>query len=783
MARLESPGVSINETDLSLRPIRSAATTIFIPGFAQKGPTEDAIKIASISEFEQIYGKPTNGAERYFYHSVYAALQSPADVLVSRLPYGSAVDNYSVLGYPAIYLSAGDDCTGSIAGILSGSQQHFAQTSGVYMLGTPKHYLMSRTDYDKWQQGSLFTYSSACGAGLLNSNVKSLSSAALIIANQSQSDINAQKEGYYIGIVDNTTLSPDLENKSIRKVYSLSADNTFEDLSTQRLGSVLTGSSTQEGSISQVIETGASPFDLTQDRSFDDVLSVCLFKMKQSVFSKDSIVLGVNLAEVYQGSLDSHRQQNSDQGGPAVSYFIDTIASKSTNITVKTNPYLSHIIQGGTYLDNNGNPRVKIRMASPGLTDSTNLDTTNSLTSADNALNRCEIVGLSSVTNIQAAVAAIGSTDALYPAGVYNPIDLSLKLVGNVPAKLTKIFETFKNSDVYPFDIAVEAGLGTVYAAACATNGSFDDFTYVNIGSGASTGGAATGLYKQSQFEVSGIASTYKSVLDTFRVLVEDDSRKDFIVIADPLTNIFIQGGVFKNINIEGATVSKDIYWPLKNLYASFNTSYITTYATCVKVSDPSSGMFTWVPFSGYAAGIMANTDANFQPWYAPAGFTRGIVGNALDIAIYPRQKDRDTLYKSSFNPVAFFPNEGFVVYGQKTLLKKPSAFDRINVRRLFIALEKVTKETLKFFVFEPNTLLTRTRVINTLTPIFENAKNTEGVYDYLIICDERNNTPDIIDANELIVDIYLKPVRTAEFILCNFYATRTSVDFQEIVG
>jgi len=123
------------------------------------------------------------------------------------------------------------------------------------------------------------------------------------------------------------------------------------------------------------------------------------------------------------------------------------------------------------------------------------------------------------------------------------------------------------------------------------------------------------------------------------------------------------------------------------------------------------------------------------------------------------------------------------VVFGQKTLLKKPSAFDRINVRRLFLNLETATRDTAKFFVFEPNTYFTRTQVINTLSPIFDAAKNTEGVYDYLIVCDERNNTPDIIDNNELKVDIYIKPVRTAEFILVTFYATKTSQSFEELLG
>ena len=139
-------------------------------------------------------------------------------------------------------------------------------------------------------------------------------------------------------------------------------------------------------------------------------------------------------------------------------------------------------------------------------------------------------------------------------------------------------------------------------------------------------------------------------------------------------------------------------------------------------------------------------------------------------------------MYKANINPVAAFPGQGQVIFGQKTLNKKPSAFDRINVRRLFLALERPVKKASRFFVFEQNSEFTRTRVVNTLTPVFERAKNNEGLYDYLIVCDERNNTPTVIDANELVVDIYLKPTRTAEYILVNFYATRTDANFEELI-
>ena len=157
--------------------------------------------------------------------------------------------------------------------------------------------------------------------------------------------------------------------------------------------------------------------------------------------------------------------------------------------------------------------------------------------------------------------------------------------------------------------------------------------------------------------------------------------------------------------------------------------------------------------------------------------------GNVVNIAITPNQKQRDELYKSNINPVLFSPSQGMAIFGQKTLSRKPSSFDRINVRRLFLALERPTKKASIFYVFEPNNEFTRTRFVNTLTPIFEYAKNNGGLYDYLIVCDERNNTPEVIDSNELKADIYIKATRTAEFIIVTFTSTRTDANFQELIG
>lgn len=771
--RIESPGVQISETDLSLRPVVNTTTTIFVPGFAPKGPIEDAIKIDSLSEFEQIYGLPTNGAERYFYNSVKATLNSPADVIVSRVPYGSGygttiTNTFGLLAYPAVYLSGG-----GVA--INTSSQTYTQSAGTYFLGQPVHYSLNQEQYTAFLQGTLFSYADVCNRSF-TSTIGSLSAAALVILNQSQTSVTPDFQGYYIGAIDNSNIDITTDYESIRQVKSVTTSAqyvaTYTTVPDQRLdlqnyalsGNVVGGPA---DSVSEILEKSPGFTLDNTTRDFDDTIVLGIFKLRQSVNSSNVIQLAPELTESFTGSLDSYRKINSQTGGPAESFYIeDVINGQSSNIVIQVNPYLSRVQTGTGFADASGNPTVKIRVMNPSLTGSSLFTSSSSYSTT--------IIGTVS-TGVLAANTSVNHADSLYPIGSYAAYDLTSKAIGNVPGKLGNIFENFYNSDIYPFDIAIEAGLGTVYACAKANtlSGVFDDTLYIDVNA----------LSASQLATLPTVALDYQAVLDEFITLNQDSARKDFVILSDPLMPILVQSNSIKTIDNPDRTFSNNIAQPLINLYRKYNTSYVTTYATCVRVNDFNTNKPTWIPFSGFAAAAFANTDNDFQPWYAPAGLTRGVINNVLDIAFYPRQNQRDVLYKNSLNPVAFFPSDGFIIYGQKTLLKKPSAFDRINVRRLFLALEKAAKDTLKYFVFEPNTLLTRTRVINTLTPIFENAKNTQGVYDYLIICDERNNTPTVIDDNSLIIDIYIKPVRTAEFILCNFYATRTGVNFQEIIG
>jgi hypothetical protein len=781
MARtIQSPGVQIQEVDVSLRAAPTGSTSVLIPGFASKGPIAETISIGSITEFEQIYGGPTNAAERYFYHTAKAVLQSPSDVVVYRLPYGEGAgitntDEYTALAYPVVAYYPGTSAASSPDYVPVKNNTVLDGASATYLFGTPTHIKLSKDEYQGILRGDAFTWNanvSGNNGGITSSfnSVNSLKNAGLIILNKSQSSINSRYEGYYVGIIDNTNLNPSTPFDDVNRILSVNttamtiSGNSYLTLPDARLAFPLSAAVAGTGaSVSETIEN-IPTFDIFTHQ-FDDTVVLGVFKLRQSVFSVDTISLDYVLEESFVGSFDRYRQINSSNGGPANSFFLETLDNNSTQITTLINPFISNKL-GSTWLDPQGVPTKRVRFLGTHL--STPL-------AGENDEDYAARVGAPKVA-VQTFNSLLGSTDALVALGDFTPQDIETKKIGNVPVKLQSLFDKVENSDIYPFNITVEAGLGTIYVNSFnpATNGYFDDTIGYNA--------VQQGLTAQSVGVSSDIISHYNAVAQEY-INFADTKRKDLIFIADALTNIFVEGNNVKTLDNSGNTFSNNIYWPLRNQFAAINTSYACAYANVVKVADIASAQEVWVPFSGFAASLMGNTDSNFQPWYSPAGFTRGVVTGVTDLGIFPKQKQRDQLYKINLNPVAFFPGEGFVVYGQKTLQKKPSAFDRINVRRLFINLETATKNSLKYFVFEPNSLFTRTQVINTLTPILDNAKNTNGVYDYLIICDERNNTASVIDDNTLVVDIYLKPTRAAEFILANFYATRTGVSFQEIVS
>jgi phage tail sheath protein FI len=198
---------------------------------------------------------------------------------------------------------------------------------------------------------------------------------------------------------------------------------------------------------------------------------------------------------------------------------------------------------------------------------------------------------------------------------------------------------------------------------------------------------------------------------------------------------------------------------------------------------DKYNDIYRWIPCNGDIAGLCAQTDRDRDPWFSPAGFNRGQLKNVVKLAFNPNQTQRDTLYKAGVNPVVSFPGDGTVLFGDKTMLNKPSAFDRINVRRLFIVLEKAIAKAARASLFEFNDEFTRAQFVNLVEPFLRLVQGRRGIYDFRVVCDDTNNSAEVIDRNEFVGDIYIKPAKSINFIQLNFVAVRTGVAFDEIVG
>ena len=210
------------------------------------------------------------------------------------------------------------------------------------------------------------------------------------------------------------------------------------------------------------------------------------------------------------------------------------------------------------------------------------------------------------------------------------------------------------------------------------------------------------------------------------------------------------------------------------------DSSYAAMYWPWIQIPDPDLGKAVWVPPSVMMAGVYAFNDKVSHPWFAPAGLNRGTIDMAIQAERKLTHSNRDTLYQSNINPIATFPGQGVTVWGQKTLQKKASALDRINVRRLLIKVKKFIASASRFLVFEQNTNATRKRFLSIANPFLEQVQSNSGLNAFKVIMDESNNSPDVVDRNILYGQIFLQPTRTAEFIVLDFTVQPTGATFPE---
>lgn len=253
-------------------------------------------------------------------------------------------------------------------------------------------------------------------------------------------------------------------------------------------------------------------------------------------------------------------------------------------------------------------------------------------------------------------------------------------------------------------------------------------------------------------------------------VATAQNTRKDCVVVTSP-SYVDVVG----NADVVTDTVAAAEGMPF--------SSYLFIDNQWLKVYDKYNDKYIWIPASSSTAGLMALSDLNTAPWYSPAGNRRGNLVGVTSLAYNPTKGNRDTLYKAGVNPIANLPGQGVLLYGDKTHMSRPSAFDRINVRRLFNVIERAIALAARNTLFEFNDEFTRAEFVNIVEPFLREVKGRRGITDFRVVCDETNNTPAIIDRNEFVANIFIKPARSINYITLNFVAVRTGVDFEEVAG
>ena len=257
--------------------------------------------------------------------------------------------------------------------------------------------------------------------------------------------------------------------------------------------------------------------------------------------------------------------------------------------------------------------------------------------------------------------------------------------------------------------------------------------------------------------------------------------RKDVVAFISPYRGAFLNDSAVGTGTLNSAA---DITDNVVGYYAPITSSSYAVFDSGYKyMFDRFSDTFRYVPLNGDIAGTCARNDINNFPWFSPAGTARGGILNAVKLAYTPNQTQRDVLYGNRINPVIFSPGAGIVLFGDKTGFGKASAFDRINVRRLFIFLEEAISAAARDQLFEFNDEITRTNFVNIVEPFLRDVQSKRGIFDFRVVCDETNNTAAIIDSNEFVADIFIKPARSINFIGLTFVATRTGISFDEVIG
>jgi len=270
-----------------------------------------------------------------------------------------------------------------------------------------------------------------------------------------------------------------------------------------------------------------------------------------------------------------------------------------------------------------------------------------------------------------------------------------------------------------------------------------------------------------------GLANESDSQAKANKLISLAEGRKDCVAVVSPHRANVVD---LTNTTTQTNNVIRFFSALSSSSYAVFDSGYKYTY-------DRFNNLFRYIPCNADIAGLMMRTNINSYPWYSPAGQQRGVLNNAIKLAYNPSKDQRDLLYTARVNAIISQPGIGIYLFGDKTALGYASAFDRINVRRLFLTIEQALEKASQAQLFELNDQITRANFVNIVEPYLRDVQAKRGLYDFLVICDETNNTPDVIDNNEFRADIFLKPTKSINYVTLTFVATRTGISFEEVAG
>ena len=814
MVTITAPGVEINELDLSFYdfPLPKEETqNVFITGFATQGYTCTPYTFTNKNSDDDLintFGVPTNEAERYFFNACSEAIKRPKVVLYAvRLPYfNDSTKNYNCVKYTL------DETAYPVRNI--------GENDPLSVIADADHTL-DDTYYAKLNSG---TYVQLAAEEIENyrKSIKKPASNSFMIVDKNQeiykkipqdAEHMELSSRYMLGVLPVVTTATNalyyqkLINTAESSLTAFEPTNniktTNDNITIEPKLLVYPASSNglDEGNkdaltISKFAMGYFPTINIQPDGSFarDRLNNIGVVVFKSYIDAESGNKIAYEPVEAFAGSL-----KNTDvDPTTGVSRFIDDII----NTNSKTIEFYSNCFNG-KFKDSSLQTQV-LTVESPesDIKTTTKLSTKKIMKSSSGAStvdpDKISFIHINGVASIALGFNEIAAADKSISYGL-------------IMSSLDKIFEKNKDRNAKQIDIVVDAGIGNIADFMYQVNGSidvatesssdsvwlscYDPLAYKEYDENKSK--SAVALWDVCSSRYDGIAASVpkdyamkqwtivQKKYDAFCKL-----RGDCMFIADGLRPLCVCGNR-KRVTPRNfkTTVANTITPFMKYMTGKIDTSYGCGNCDWYQITDPTSGINMWMPPSVKMMCSMLDTTNAKYYWTVPVGVNNGKMNpvdnpskvKVIDIAFSPTVQDAGDIYTKSWNYATYYEDDGFCLEGQRTFQTRPTAFDRINVRRLFLYLERKTYNAAKYFIYQGNTAYTRQRLVDAITPFFEDAKINEGLYDYRIVCDESNNTPDTIDRNELHVKIAIKPTKAIEFIECTFVALRTGGSFTEV--